>query len=117
LPSGAEKNANALVGIVSMPILFASLAVLFCFAGQAQAEWRMFVVANDADDYGIDRCLANHEKCGELAANAYCKSHDYSVASSFRKVDRDDITGAIPSSDGSVCHGRKCSIVAIICAR
>jgi hypothetical protein len=115
-PSGAGKSA-ALVGLVSMRALLAALVVLFCFAGTAQAEWRMFVVANDADDYGIDRCLANHEKCGELAANAYCKSHDYSLASSFRKVDRDDITGAIPSGDTGACRGRKCSIVAIICTR
>jgi hypothetical protein len=90
---------------------------MLCLAGAARAEWRMFIVANDADDYGIDRCLANHEKCGALAANAYCKSHAYSQADSFRKVSRDEITGAIPVGDGAACRGRKCAIVAIICTR
>lgn len=100
-----------------MRSFFAALIMVLGLAGAAQAEWRMFVVANDADDYGIDRCLANHERCGVLAANAYCKAHDYAEASSFRKVDRDDITGAIPRSETGSCRGAKCSIVAIICSR
>ena len=52
----------------------------------------MFIIANDAD-----RCLASGAKCGAAAANAYCKSHEFAEATSYRKVDRDDITGAIPS--------------------
>ena len=77
----------------------------------------MFIVANDPDGYGIDRCLAGHEKCGEVAANAYCKAQDYAKADSFRKVERDDITGTIPVANSTVCHHGKCSIVAIICTR
>lgn len=100
-----------------MRTLLAGLAVMLCLGGGARAEWRMFIVANDADDYGIDRCLANQEKCGVLAANAYCKSHAYSQADSFRKVGRDEITGAIPDADSAACRGRKCAIVAIICTR
>ncbi len=76
----------------------------------------MFVVANNSG-YGVDRCLESGDKCGKLAANAYCKSHDYAAANSFRKVDRDDITGAIPDAESGACRGRKCSIVAIICTR
>ena len=35
---------------------------------------------------------------------------------SFRKVDRDDITGAIPAGGG--CNGSKCdNLVAIVCTR
>ena len=100
-----------------MRTLLAGFVVMLCLAGSARAEWRMFILANDADDYGIDRCLAGHEKCGTLAANAYCKSHDYAQANSFRRVDRDEITGAIPDADSAACRGRKCSIVAIICTR
>ena len=77
----------------------------------------MFIIANDADGYGIDRCLAGHENAATLAANAYCKSHDYAQADSFRKVDRDEITGAIPAGGSGGCRGRKCSVVAIICTR
>ena len=36
----------------------------------------------------------------------------------FRKVDRDDITGAIPSTGPGSCHGTQCEdFVAIECAR
>jgi len=94
-----------------------ALFAVACLTGTASAEWRMFIVANDSDDYGIDRCLARHERCGELAATAYCKSHDYAKASSFRKVDRDEITGAIPTGEEGSCRGPDCSIVAIICTR
>ena len=34
----------------------------------------MFIIANDADGYGVDRCLASGDKCGAAAANAYCKT-------------------------------------------
>jgi hypothetical protein len=96
-----------------------TLAAILCLglASSAHAEWRIFIVANDADGYGVDRCLASGEKCGTIAANAYCKSQDYAQATSFRKVDRDDITGAIPTGGSGACHGAKCSIVAIICTR
>jgi hypothetical protein len=96
--------------------IFTALLCL-CLANAARAEWRMFIVANDPDGYGIDRCLAGREKCGETAANAYCKAQEYAKADSFRKVDRDDITGAIPAGGSGPCHGSKCSIVAIICTR
>ena len=77
----------------------------------------MFVIANDAG-YGVDRCLESGAKCGAIAANAYCKAHDYAAADSFRKVDRDDITGAIPTSGPGSCHGANCdNFVAITCSR
>ena len=94
------------------------IAAVLCsaFVNPAQAEWRMFVIANDPG-YGVDQCLESGDKCGATAANTYCKKHDYAEADSFRKVDRDDITGAIPDGGSSACRGTKCSIVAIICTR
>ncbi len=90
-------------------------AVLFC-AAAAQAEKRVFIIAANADGYGIDHCLATGAPCGEAAANFYCRSRAFAQALSFRKVDRDDITGAIPST-GS-CRGADCdNFVAIECAR
>ena len=78
----------------------------------------MFIIANDADGYGIDRCLASGDKCGAAAANAYCKTHEFAQAATFHKVDRDDITGAIPSDGSGGCRGGRCdNIVAIICTR
>ncbi|MGA8420077.1 MAG: hypothetical protein WB691_10010 [Pseudolabrys sp.] len=59
------------------------LAAMLCLglATSANAERRMFIVANDSDGYGIDRCLASGEKCGEAAANAYCKTQAFAEAS------------------------------------
>ena len=56
--------------------------------------------------------------CGVAVATAYCKSRDFAQAASFRKVDRDDITGAIPTAGGTGCHGASCDeFVAIECGR
>ena len=103
-----------------MRTLLVSLAAFLslCLVTSAQAERRMFIIANDADGYGIDRCLATGAKCGAGAANAYCKSHEFSQAASYRKVDRDDITGAIPTGGSGGCTGSKCEdFVAIVCTR
>jgi hypothetical protein len=102
-----------------MRTLLVGLAAILCisFAGSAQAERRMFIIANDGDGYGIDRCLSSGDKCGAAAANAYCKSHQFASAASYRKVDRDDITGAIPTGGSGGCRGNTCDVVAIVCTR
>lgn len=102
-----------------MRTLLVGLAAIFCLClvNSAQAERRMFIIAADTG-YGIDSCLASGEKCGAAAATAYCKAQQFVQATAYRKVDRDDITGAIPTSSGSACHGAKCdSYVAIFCTR
>jgi hypothetical protein len=80
----------------------------------AQAEKRIFIIANNADGYGVDRCLAAGASCGAAVATAYCKSRSFAQAASFRKIDRDEITGAVPSTNGS--SGRD-EFVAIECLR
>jgi hypothetical protein len=86
-------------------------------ASAAHAEKRIFIVANNADGYGVDRCLANGDKCGAAAATAYCKSREFAQASSFHHVDKDEITGAIPTN-GAACKGGSCDqFVAIECQR
>jgi hypothetical protein len=83
----------------------------------AAAEKRIFVIANNADGYGVDRCLASGATCGRAVATAYCQAKDFAQAASFRRVDRDEITGAIPAAN-SVCSGRGCEeFVAIECTR
>ena len=95
-----------------------AVAAVLLSAAAAQAEKRLFIIANDADGYGIDRCLASGESCGNAAANSYCKTREFAQALSFRKVDRDDITGAIPTAGGTGCHGSNCDeFVAIECTR
>ena len=60
----------------SMIAALAFAAVLFG-ATAAQAEKRVFIIANNADGYGVDRCLASGAACGEAAANSYCRSHEF----------------------------------------
>ena len=81
-----------------MRTLLISLAAILCLglANAAQAERRMFIISADAG-YGVDDCLASGAKCGAAAATAYCKTQAFAQATSFRKVDRDDITGTIPN--------------------
>lgn len=99
-------------------IAVAALAAVLFGATAAQAEKRVFIVANSGDSYGVDRCLASGAACGAAAANSYCRSHEFGQAVSFRKVDRDDITGAIPASGPGSCHGTTCDdFVAIECSR
>jgi hypothetical protein len=103
-----------------MRTFLVSLIAVLCLglATAAQAERRMFIIANDADGYGIDRCLASGAKCGATAANAYCKTQNFQQAMSYSKVDRDDITGAIPTGGSGGCKGSRCDdIVAIVCTR
>lgn len=103
-----------------MRTLFAGLTLLLCLASAAQAaERRMFIIANDADGYGVDRCLANGEKCGAAAANAYCKTREFASAATYHKVDREEITGSVPTSTAAgACTGPSCEhFVAIVCTR
>ena len=91
-------------------------AAALYFNVSAQAEKRIFIVANYADGYGIDRCLATGAACGAAAATAYCRSRDFNQAASFRRLDRDEITGAVPAGGG--CKGATCNeFVAIECSR
>jgi len=95
-------------------LLAVSFGVVLAFGAAQAAERRMFIIQNDADGYGIDRCLANGEHCGSAAANSYCQSHAYAQASTYSKVERDD--GAIPGVDA--CRGTNCpDLVAIVCTR
>jgi hypothetical protein len=99
-------------------IAIATLAVALSVATVALAEKRIFIIANNADGYGVDRCLASGQSCGKAVATAYCHSQQFAQAVSYRKVDRDDITGAIPTTGRNACHGASCNeFVAIECAR
>jgi hypothetical protein len=92
------------------------LALLFA-AMNARAERRMFIIGN-TDGYGVDRCLATGEKCGAAVAAAYCKARQFVEAASYRRVDRDEITGSIPVSSPGACQGGNCEeFVAIVCSR
>ncbi len=95
-----------------------AFAVVLFGVAAAHAEKRVFIIASNADGYGVDRCLSSGGACGDAVANSYCRSHDYAQAVSFRKADRDDTTGAIPASGPESCKGGSCDgFVAIECSR
>ena len=97
----------------------AAVTIAFALAAgfSAQAEKRIFIIANNPDGYGVDRCLATGASCGVAVASAYCRSREFSSAASFHKVDRDQIaTGNAEAS--SACPASTCeALVAIECAR
>ena len=91
------------------------LAFACLYSSPAFAESRIFIVANQPDGYGVDRCLSTGDKCGMPVARAYCQSRDFAQAASFRRIDRDEVTGAIPAE---TCSGATCGeYVAITCQR
>src|ERR1700712_2545549 len=91
---------------------------LLLVAPTAFADSRVFIIANQADGYGVDQCLARGEKCGAHAARSYCQSRDFAQASSYRRVDPDEITGSVPKTAGGSCAGVGChEYVAITCQR
>jgi hypothetical protein len=99
----------------SLPAL---LACAFLFAASAAlADTRVFIIANQADGYGVDQCLAKGEKCGAHAARSYCQSRDFAQATSYRRVDPDEITGSVPTTGESCSHAGCSEFVAITCQR
>jgi hypothetical protein len=94
----------------------ASIVMMSAFS-PANAEKRVFIIASNTNGYGVDRCLTNGGKCGNAVAATYCHSREFSTAVSFRKVDRDDITGAIPGEKENCPKGVCEDYVAIECSR
>jgi hypothetical protein len=87
-------------------------------ASAAFADSRVFIIENQADGYGVDQCLAKGEKCGAHAALSYCRSRDFAQASSYRKVDPDEVTGSVPKATGANCTHAGCGeYIAITCQR
>ena len=96
-------------------------AVLACaslFAAQAAwADSRVFIIANQPDGYGVDQCLARSEKCGAHAAQSYCQSRNFALASSYRRVDPDEITGSVPKEHENCSRSGCGEYIAITCQR
>jgi hypothetical protein len=91
--------------------------VLLAAVTTASAESRVFIVANEADGYGVDQCLAKGDRCGASAARSYCQSRDFAQASSYRRVDPDEITGSVPKTGANCTHSGCSEYVAITCQR
>ncbi|HVG50754.1 MAG TPA: hypothetical protein VM867_03885 [Xanthobacteraceae bacterium] len=97
-------------------LLVAASVLLGSTALPASAEKRLFIVANNPDGYGVDRCLATGASCGRAIAAAYCQSREFVTAVSYRKAERNDITVAVSRVES--CRGGICdAYVAIECSR
>src|SRR5262249_22661089 len=103
--SGLSLEGTPRIFRCIMRFIPALLACAFIFAAPASAETRVFIVANHADGYGVDQCLAMGEKCGAHAALSYCRSRDFAQAASYRRIDPDDITGSVPKDAGHCARG------------
>ena len=97
----------------SIALLLAAASMMA--ASSAVADSRVFIIANQSDGYGIDRCLAKGEKCGASAALSYCKSREFAQATAFRRVDPDEITGSVPKPVAGGSAGDE--YIAITCQR
>ena len=61
------------------------------------------------------RPLSRHRReLRRAVASAYCKSRDYAEAGSFRKIEREEIAGAVPTTTGTSARDE---FVAIECLR
>jgi hypothetical protein len=85
-------------------------------AAPAQAETRLFIVASNADGYGVDRCLTTGASCGKAVAAAYCRAQAFDEALSFRRIERTEITATVPASP-IACRGLCEDLIAIECRR
>ncbi|MEH2541565.1 MULTISPECIES: hypothetical protein [unclassified Bradyrhizobium] len=102
-----------------MRLSSALIACAFLLAASAAAaDSRVFIVANQADGYGVDECLARGDKCGAHAARSYCQSREFAQATAYRRVEPDEVTSAVPIGGGNKCSGPACGeYVAITCQR
>jgi len=95
-----------------------AVSISFSAAPSVAGDSRVFVIASQADGYGIDECLASGQRCGAHAARAYCKSRDFTDASAYRGLDPDEVTATVPEFANSSCRGSSCGrAIAITCAR
>ena len=98
-----------------MRYLFAAVVLAAAvFGSAAQAEKRVFIIANNSDGYGVDRCLATGASCGLPVATAYCKAREFMEAASFRRVDCGEIAATELATTGSSARDE---FVAIECLR
>lgn len=117
VPALAQLLATSRYPMKFTAALFVSSALALAMADGVRAETRMFVVTNQPDGYGVDRCLARGEACGKAAATAFCEARQFVSATAFSRISADEITGSIPAPSRD-CAGDACgAYVAITCQR
>jgi hypothetical protein len=87
----------------------------FCTA--AFADTRVFILHSGIQGADAATCLLNGDPCGADAARAVCRSHGFTLAASYRRVDPDEVTGSVPKTDNCPPDSPCAEHVAIICQR
>ncbi len=78
----------------------------------------MFIIGANAGGYGVDRCLGPAPNAARPPPTPIAAASSTRPPPPTTRVDRDDITGAIPSDGSGGCHGGRCdNLVAIVCTR
>lgn len=112
------SRMTAFVAAIALAAFTSPVLVLAGSTG-ARAETRIFLIDN-SDGYGVDSCLASGAPCGERIAAAWCRSHSYTSAIDFGRVDG-EFTASVRSAStgrGAACTGEMCPVVvAITCSR
>lgn len=103
------------VGGVAQNITPSNIENVQTSSANSANDIRLFIVANEPDGYGIDRCLANSLPCGQRAAHAYCKARNYAnVLAYTRFVEQDELVKV--ASVLSCPNGQCANYIAITCA-
>src|ERR1700733_2980791 len=101
-----------------MRSISALLACVSLLSGTATwADSRVFIIANQPDDYGVDQCLAKSDKSGPHAPQSYRQSRNFAQDSSYRRVDTDEITGSVPKEHENCTRSGCGEYIAITCQR
>ena len=109
-PTPATPSARRAFRLALLPLLALTAGLA---APAVQAETRLFILASNADGYGIDRCLATVAQCGSAAAAAYCKAHAFVEAVTYRKAEETEVDGDVLRCVAGVCP----QFLAIKCTR
>ena len=102
-----------------MSRIFLSIALVLVCANVASADTRVLILQAETQDLAAAKCLVAGAPCGADAAKAICRSHDFTGAASYRRVDPDEVTGSVPKAEPMNCKsGSPCgAYVAVICRR
>ncbi len=90
--------------------------------GLARADENTGIFSVDlSDGYGIDTCIASGSACGQAMADAWCRVHGFTRATSFGMARSDvqaDLGNVAAPVRTAACEGSACQgAVAITCAR
>ena len=96
---------------VRMPTALA--AVMLLLVGEAGAETRTFILAGDGRSPAAFACLHSASGCDPAVLHALCRERGFEHATGHRKLDRDEITGEVPSDRLASGH----ALYAVECAR